>query len=110
MKKYNNKLKKVEKESPSTQPLWTLATRIDKRHRMDSEDWAANGKWVRVKSTNVAEIRFEKSTKRLYVKFLSGHQGYYNGVPIKVAESFFNASSLGVFVHRRLKNKYTWIK
>lgn len=110
MKKYNNKLKKTEKESSSTQPLWMLATRIDKRHRMDSEDWVANGKWVKVKSSNVGEIRYEKSTKRLFVKFLGGQSGYYNGVSVKLAEAFFNSSSLGRFVWRKLRDKFPWIK
>ncbi len=109
MKKYNNKLKKVEKESSSTQPLWSLATRIDKRHRMDSEDWVNNGKWVRVKSSNVREIRYEATTKRLWVKF-KNVLGHYEQVPKKVAEAFFNSSSLGKFVWRRLRDRYTWIK
>ncbi len=109
MAKYKG-FKKVEKESPSTQPLWYLATKVDKRHRMDSEDWIKSGKWVKVKSSNVAEICYEKSTKRLHVKFLGGQQGYYNQVPPRIAEAMYNSSSMGKFVWRRLRDKFPWIK
>ena len=81
-------------------------SKVDKRHQIGSTDWVNTGKWVRVKSSNVAGIAYHRKNKNMYVEFLNGAVYEYKGVAVDTARAMFNSGSMGKFVHRRLKGKY----
>jgi hypothetical protein len=53
---------------------------------------------------------YDRATYRLFVGFNGGDWGFYDMVPVRVARDFFHSSSLGKFLHRRLKNHFAWRK
>lgn len=66
--------------------------------------------WVPVTSSNVAAVAHDLSAKALWVRFNSGHQGYYAGVRRDVYEEMLAAPSKGKFVHQRLIPNYRWVR
>jgi len=65
--------------------------------------------WISVVSTNVLQIRHMGAPdNRLFVKFKGGGQGFYSDVPRDVFYRMKIASSKGKFLHRVLKQNYTW--
>lgn len=78
-----------------------------------ASDWALGvkyGRWVRVVSSNVARIKYDRVREVLHVEFKGSTptEYVYIGVPLTVAKAMFNAPSMGKFVHRRLKGKYPY--
>ncbi len=84
------------------------APKIDRRHGLDAEKWVESGRWVYGRSSNVGGLMYDKSDNRLFVQFSGGSVYYYLGVPIRVAVNFFNASSLGKYLHHFIKGKYAY--
>jgi len=85
---------------------------VYKTHKTTPRDWIASGHRVRVKSSNVIAIGYDRENKVLWVEFGSGsptvtHYKYY-GVHSSTAKSFFNAASMGKFVWYRLRDKYVY--
>lgn len=81
--------------------------RVDFRSGVDSaEEFATSGRWVLVKSSNVRRIVYNRSRQELRVEFKNGAIYRYDGVPKRIAREMFTASSLGRYVHYRLKGKY----
>ncbi len=106
--------KKVTARKPPTTPVpltaqISPAPKVDARHRLDVKGWLASGRWVNVSSSNVSGIMYRAGEKRLFVQFKSGSIYYYLEVPAAVARDFFTASSMGIFLHRRIKGKFTHV-
>ena len=74
----------------------------------NSMEWADSGEWVSVTSSNVAGIAYKKHGKTLYVEFKSGAIYSYKGVLSVTAQDMFNSSSMGKFVHYRLKGRFPY--
>lgn len=84
---------------------------IDFRSGIDSaEEFVTSGRWTLVKSSNVRRIMYDRGQQRLLVEFKNGSVYQYNGVPKRIAKDMFTASSLGRYVHYRLKGKYAYSK
>lgn len=76
--------------------------RIDKRHKLGSADWITLGRWVQIKSSNVAAIRYDEGLRRMYVAFKGGSVYACDNFPEEIAKQYFDASSAGKF-HWRLR-------
>lgn len=63
--------------------------------------------WVSVTSSNVAQVAHDGSD--LWVRFNDGGSGRYLGVPRAVFDAMLDAPSKGVFLHRELKRRFTWV-
>jgi hypothetical protein len=85
-------------------------SRVDGRHGLTAQSWVETGRWVNVKSSNVASIKYNIFDNSLTVMFLSGSGYKYQQVPIRTAKNMFDASSMGRFVHQRLKNVYPFVQ
>ena len=70
------------------------APRVDGRSRIDAKGWVESGRWVRVKSSNVAGISYDVKVKQLLVEFNSGGVYAYKDVPEVAARDMFNCSSI----------------
>ena len=89
--------------------LGTSPSRIDSRVKLSGADeWVATGKWARVKSTNVRYIKYDKKEKILSVQFKNGMVYPYKQVPVRTAKDMYNASSMGRYVWRRLRDVYSF--
>ena len=102
----SGKIAKRGKAKATTAP----GSKVDKRHQIGASDWVNSGKWVRVKSSNVAGISYHRKKHALSVEFIGGAVYLYRDVAVNVAREMFNASSVGKFVHRRLKGKYAYAR
>lgn len=71
----------------------------------DAQGWMDSGLWVEGDSSNVKGLSYDKKQQSLYVEFKSHAVYVYYNVPEQVAKDFFNASSLGVYLHQRIKTK-----
>lgn len=76
--------------------------KIDKRHNLSPADWSTLGRWVNVKSSNVAAIRYDEGKQRMYVAFKSGVVYVCDNFPEALAKDYFRAASLGKF-HWKLR-------
>ncbi len=86
--------------------------KIHKRIKLTAEEWIATGDTVSVISSNVAAIRYDWRARDLYVQFHKGVRKstptyVYEEVGMPTARDMYNVSSMGSFVHQRLKNKYS---
>lgn len=99
--------------NPRTPRSSDTAPKIDRRHRLDAGGWIESGRWANVSSSNVAAIMFDQLRQRLYVQFLpstkfpSGSVYYYLDVPDDIAVEIFNAGSIGVYLNRVIKPRFT---
>ena len=63
-----------------------------------------------VDSSNIAAIGYDEEAKELYVEFLNGGLYVYRGVPLHVFIEFRSAPSQGSYLHRSIKNIYSYEK
>jgi hypothetical protein len=88
-------------------------TKVDLRHKvLNASAWIRTGKWVNVRSSNVKSIQYDFVTKTLHVEFKDKAGGgrvyaYWN-VPQFTAKAMFNSPSMGKFVWKRLRGKYSY--
>ena len=74
--------------------------------------WLEANVEIFVESSNVVGIRYDLDNLVLVVSFLpsksspSGSVYEYTDVPPETARDMYNASSMGSFVHQRLKDRY----
>ena len=87
-----------------------VAPRIDKRFKGSVEDWIDSGEWIRVKSSNVAKIMFERSAKKLWVEFKGGSTYFYQPISVRQAKDFFGTPSFGKHIWRMRRAGYVGIK
>lgn len=59
-------------------------------------------------SSNVAAFAYDPDAKILRVRFNSGHEYAYAGVPPEVHDSMLNADSVGSFLHENVKGQYDY--
>ena len=103
-KKLNKRKTKVVKQLSFS----VAGFRINKTN-YTADQWVKDNDWVGVKSSNVSAIKYDRVRKELYVSFNSGGSGYYTGVPVLTARDMFNASSVGTFLHQKLKGSHPWV-
>lgn len=93
---------KITQEQLQSTPglkIGDYATKVDRRFSVKTaQEWAQTGAWVRMRSSNVSEIRYDKANQRLWVHFKSGASYRYDSMPIETAKAAFNASSIGKFI------------
>ena len=65
---------------------------------------------IPVVSSNVESIGYDEDTQILKIKFLSGAIYEYKNVPIMEFEQLKNASSVGSYLYRNIKNNYPYEK
>jgi len=63
---------------------------------------------IMVSSSNVSRIGYDDSTQTLYVEFHSGSMYIYKGVPVMEFDGLKNASSIGSYLHRNIKQVYPY--
>jgi hypothetical protein len=63
---------------------------------------------IPVASSNVDSIGYDENFQTLYIRFLNGSTYIYKGVPIMEFEGLKNASSVGSYLHRNIKNLYPY--
>jgi len=61
-----------------------------------------------VSSSNVGAIGYDESSQTLYVRFLNNALYIYKGVPIGEFYGLKNAPSIGSYLHRNIKNLFTY--
>lgn len=67
-----------------------------------------NVEMIQVVSSNVDSIGYDEKLQILYIRFLNGSTYIYKGVPIIEFEGLKNASSVGSYLHRNIKNLYPY--
>ena len=85
------------------------APKVKSSFKLNSSEWAFEPVWAPVSSSNIKAIRYDRLHKFLYVRFLKQNRLYvYYDVSQRMAESLFNAPSIGKYFYRyiRLKKKY----
>ena len=75
------------------------------------DEFVNTGKRVQVNSSNVRAIQYDRGKRELYVYFRGtrlkpGSMYIYTNVDPHVAREMLTASSMGKFVHQRLRGKY----
>lgn len=85
------------------------------RNASTPKDWVESGARVRVHSSNVAAIRYDRPNQILYVQFRvkgvitpDGALYRYFDVHPMTARAMFNTSSMGKFVWYRLRDRYAY--
>lgn len=86
------------------------APKVKATHQIDAYGWAESGRWVTVKSSNVAGIAYRLSEKRLFVEFKDGSVYAYENVAESVAKGMFSAGSMGKYVWSHLRDRYSYHK
>jgi hypothetical protein len=69
-----------------------------------------NVHWDWVTSSNVMAIAYNAECRQLYVRFQNGGIYRYDGVKPDEFHAFRGASSIGGFLHARIKSKYVGVK
>ena len=62
----------------------------------------------RTNSSNVASIRYDRSSETLEVEFVHGAVYQYYNFPLGMYERLMRASSKGVFLNRYIRNAYPY--
>lgn len=96
--------KKVVEWVPLT--YTTKAPNVDRTHKVKTKSWIEHPRWVNIHSTNVKRIKYNQKQLQLFVEFKNNSVYRYDNVPVEVAIDFFNSSSLGRFVWRRLRDRF----
>ena len=65
-------------------------------------------KMIPVSSSNVQSIAYDETQLILYVRFLNNSTYIYKGVPQIEFDGLLNASSVGSYLHRNIKNLYPY--
>lgn len=95
-----------------TQPVYDGSSQlpVSRTYRLTGPAWVEAFVWASVISSNVVSIAYNKKSKRLFVMFNGGSVYIYSEVDSGTARDMFNCSSMGKFVHYRLKGKYPYRK
>ena len=63
---------------------------------------------IPVSSSNVAAIGYDAANQRIYVRFVNGPGGYYEGCDADLFQAFLDSDSKGSFLGRKLKGVYPY--
>jgi len=66
--------------------------------------------WSTAESSNIAMLGYDANTSELHVKFHSGAEYVYIGVPQEVFEGFLGAPSKGRYLNEAIKGVYEYYK
>ena len=77
---------------------------------MTEEEWLKSGDWEKADSSNVAALRYDRQTRRTYVRFKSGDVYHYSPMTEHLAGQFFSAASMGKFVWHLRRMGYVGVK
>ena len=95
-----------------TQPILDANTLlpVSRTYRITVAVFVSSFAWISVISSNVSSIAYHKDKRLLYVQFRSSGRKastyIYSDVEEGAARDMFNCSSMGKFVHYRLKDRY----
>jgi len=67
-----------------------------------------NCEMISVVSSNVAEVGYDEEFQLLYIRFNTNCLYSYKGVPKMEYEALLNASSVGRYLARNIKNIYPY--
>ena len=65
---------------------------------------------MKVESAVINVIMYDEETKEMTIEFWNKIAFIYEGVPKKLYDEFLEASSIGQFFHRKVKDKFTFRK
>ena len=71
------------------------ASKVDKRSQVGAPGWVRTGRWVRVVSSNVTHIRYDKPRKKMHVRFKGNVEYVCDNFSLQRAVTYFNAPSIG---------------
>lgn len=96
-------------------------SRVYKHQQSAPQEWVDSGARVRVRSSNVLAIRYDKPNQILYVEFkkhlkgknkntdgVAGKLYRYFGVHPLTAKSMYQSASMGKFVWYKLRDRYPY--
>ena len=63
-----------------------------------------------VSSSNIDSIGYSIATETLRVQFKTGAIYDYEGVPVEVYQQMQNASSVGCYLNKHIKNTYAYTR
>lgn len=64
--------------------------------------------WTEVESSNIKMVGYDGDLEELHIKFHSGAEYAYSGVPDDVFNDLLNAPSKGKFFNIEIKGKYDY--
>lgn len=64
--------------------------------------------WVEVNSSNVFKIAYDEENCYLYIYYTNNTLYRYHGVPLGEFQGLKVAPSIGAYLHRNIKNLYTY--
>jgi hypothetical protein len=67
------------------------------------EDWS-----MQVESTAISDINYDEDREKLFVRFNSGEEYVYVGVPVEVCRAFAEAPSKGGFFGEEIRDRYPY--
>lgn len=63
---------------------------------------------MHVQSAAIRDIEYDRDREKLFVRFTSGAEYLYEGVPSDVHRAFVNASSKGAFFSETIRDRYAF--
>ena len=63
-----------------------------------------------VASSNIQAVGYDESSETMRVQFTNGSVYEYRNIPIVVYNDFMQASSLGAYLNRNIRNSYPYEK
>ena len=61
-------------------------------------------------SSQIKEFGYDAASNTLAVRFKSGGEYHYNGVPQETFDAMHKSSSIGSFLHTKIKGKFDFKK
>lgn len=70
----------------------------------------SNVKMIKVDSSIISSIGYDKSNELVYVKFNNGSLYEYKDVPQDMFDNLLNAPSIGSYLHHHFKDVFSYKK
>jgi hypothetical protein len=86
------------------------AVKVVGKNASDVDKWLNGNKYIKVKSSNVLQIRYEKAARKLWVIFKGNAEYHYRSVMTHLARQMFFAPSMGKFVWKLRRMGYVGYK
>ena len=82
-----------------------IGPRIDRRFRVNLEDWLYGNRWVGVHSSNVRSIRYDLEASILAVQYHRGPAYLFYNVTLQSARFLFLSGSIGRFIRAGIMSR-----
>lgn len=84
---------------------------IESLERLTNKKVVLIKEWVKIDSTNISEVDYNKQTADLKIKFSSRPKSVYifKKVPFDIYKGLMDNESKGKFFHDKIKNKFEFI-